>query len=181
MLDLTTTAVFSHLVAWGQRYPQIEVVCDDSKPLMALAGIFDVMINRNDRPTHKLMGKTRHLTWNMSKPLTFASSAEHAGVQVADLLAGCAAATPRAASEDDLRPIASRISMHLHEDCIVPDMEVIDLANDDVAVNFFILEGLAQRADDGADPLWLMDMMYEIGRKTVPLYRTGAFSNAESE
>ena len=74
MLDLTTTAIFSHLVAWGQRHALIEVVCDNSKPLRALAGTFDVMINRDDRPTIELLGKTRHLTWNMSKPLAFESS-----------------------------------------------------------------------------------------------------------
>jgi hypothetical protein len=56
MLDLTTTAVYSHLVAWGRRHPLIEVVCDDSKPLMALGETFDVMINRNDHPTLTVMG-----------------------------------------------------------------------------------------------------------------------------
>jgi hypothetical protein len=178
MLDLTTTAVFGHLVAWGQRHPLIEVVCDDSKPLMSLANTFDVMVNRNDHPTMRVMGKTRHLTWNMSKPLTFASSADHAGIQLADLIAGCAAAAPRAKDDDDLRLIASRIGMHLHEECIMPDMGVIDLESDEAAVNFFILEGLAQRADEGADPLVLMDMMYDIARETVPLFRSGVFSDA---
>jgi hypothetical protein len=144
--------------------------------LLALTGVYDVMINRHDHPTTQLMGKDRHLTWNMSKPLSFASSAEHAGIQLADLVAGCTAAAPRAADEEELRQIASHITMHLHDDCIMPDTEVIDLANDAAAVNFFILEALAARADEGADPLALMEVMYEVARATLPLYRSGAFN-----
>jgi hypothetical protein len=175
MLDLTTTAVFSHLVAWGQRHPLIEVVCDDSKPLMVMAESFDVMINRNDHPTIRTMGKARHLTWNMTKPMAFASSAGHSGLQLADLLAGCTAAAPDAPDDEGLRVIAARVGMHLHEDCILPDMEVIDLNSDSAAVNFFMLEGLAQRADEGGDPLAMMDQMYELARETLPMFRSGAF------
>lgn len=47
VLDLTLTAISSHLRVWGERHPLLEVVCDDSKPLRALAGIYDTaMINR---------------------------------------------------------------------------------------------------------------------------------------
>ncbi len=112
--------------------------------------------------------------------MAFASSAGHAGLQLADLLAGCAAAAPHARDDEALRPIAARVGMHLHEDCIMPDMDVIDLNSDAAAVNFFILEGLAQRADEGGDPLAMMDLMYELARETAPLFRSGSFGSSES-
>jgi hypothetical protein len=175
VLDLTTTAVYSHLVEWGRRHPLIEVVCDDSKPLMAMAENFDVMINRVEHPTTNIMGKTRRLTWNMSKPVSFASSADHPGLQLADLLAGCAAAAPEAGEDQALQTLAARVGMHLHEDCIMPDMNVIDLASDEAALNLFILEGLAQRADVGADPLEMMEEMYSAGREALPVFRRKDF------
>lgn len=175
MLDLTTAAVFSHLVAWGQRYPLIEVTCDESKPLLALSDFYDVMINRLDRPTIKLMGKTRHYAWTMSRPLSFASSSLHAGVQLADLLAGCTAAAPKVSTNQELRLIASRVGVHLHEECIMPNMDHADISNDDAAVNFLVLEELAQRADRGDDPLAFMEEIYSEARASLPEFRAGEF------
>ncbi len=176
-MDLTTTAVFSHLVAWGQRHALLDVVCDESKPLQSLADFYDVMINRQDHPEMDFGGKRRPLTWNMVGPLRFASSAAHAGVQLADLVAGSAANAPNAKKDAQLRPIAARVMMHLHEDCIMPDMDVIDLNNDDAVVNFFILEALAMRADEGADPLANMAEMYRFARASLPEFRAGKFKS----
>ena len=114
VLDLTASAIFSHLAAWGQRHPLIEVVCEDSKPLREFAGQLDVMINRPDLVHVELFGKRRPLTWNMSKPISFASSKDDVGVQLSDLIAGVAAALP--GSEDDLGALGELIFQHLHED-----------------------------------------------------------------
>ncbi len=176
VLDLSLTALFSHLTAWGQRHPLLDVVCDDSKPLRALTGAFDAMINRSDSPTLNILGTEKSLSWNMSGPITFEASDRHAGVQLADLLAGCTAVAPGSSGREELRPLASRIAMNLNDECIMPDMAVIDPVNDDAAVNFFILGGLAIRADAGEDPLERMDMMYEAAKKSLPLFRSGKFS-----
>jgi hypothetical protein len=176
VLDLTISAVFSHLVEWGKRHPLIEVICDDSKPLLALSNNFDGMVNRPEAVEGNIMGSFRRMTWNMSKPVSLASSANSPGLQLADLLAGCAAAAPRYSEHQILQTVSARIYMHVHEESIMPDMEPIDLACDEAAINFFILEGLAQRADSGEDPLWLMDEMYEIARNTLPEFRRGKFT-----
>ncbi|TXN67876.1 DUF3800 domain-containing protein [Methylobacterium sp. WL6] len=171
VLDLTTTSIFSHLTAWGERYPQIEVVCDDSKPLLALAGLFDVMINRSDKAYMDAFGKKRPLTWNMSVPLRFASSKDHSGVQLADLIAGATTAIPRAAEDDTFREIADCAKRHLHEDCVVPDLTALDLEGDEAPVNWRILEALASRADAGADPLAGMEQEYAAAKATLPEFR----------
>lgn len=169
ILDLTGAAVTSHLASWGQRHALIEVVCDDSKPLRALSGLHDAMVNRPDVVHVETFGKRRTLTWNMSKPLAFASSASHAGIQLADLLAGVAAAVPDGGPE--VTELGRRIEGHFHEDCISPNFSVIDLDGDKAPVCWLVLEELATRADNGEDPLEAMDVYFEFAKSMVPDFR----------
>ncbi len=169
VLDLTGSAIPSHLAAWGERHPLIEVVCDDSKPLRALAGAFDVMINRPDTVRVEIFGKQRRLTWNMSKPIAFASSATHAGVQIADVIAGVASSVPGGGSE--MTEFGEMLQNHLHEDCILPDFGVLELDREETAVNWLVLEDLAHRADNGYDPLDGMERVFEFGKRSFPEFR----------
>jgi len=181
VLDLTLTAVFSHLAAWGERHPLVEVVCDDSKPLRALSDAFEPMINRPEPVVLEVFGKRRPLTWNMSGPITFGSSANHAGIQLADLIAGVAAGSPGVGLESPIAPLAERVYRHLHEDCIMPDFDAIDLQGDEAPVNWLVLEHLAYRADGGFDPLLGMEEMYDYARQTLPDFRAGAFQELTDE
>ncbi|MEJ2378873.1 MAG: hypothetical protein P8Y71_26975, partial [Pseudolabrys sp.] len=165
----TGAAVTSHLASCGERHPLIEVVCDESKPLKALDGLYDTMVNRPD-PTHvELLGKRRALTWNMSKPLGFASSAAHAGIQIADLLAGVTAALPGGRAE--LTELGKRVEGHLHEDCVLPDFSLLDLGGDEAPVCWLVLEELATRADNGDDPLEGMEMVFAMAKASLPEFR----------
>jgi hypothetical protein len=177
ILDLTGSAIPSHLAAWGERHPLIEVVCDDSKPLRALAGVFDVMINRPDTVRVDIFGKRRTLTWNMSKPIAFASSAGHAGVQVADLLAGVTAAIPGGGPE--MTAFGQLVQGHLHEDCILPDFGILELSQEETAVNWLVLEDLAYRADNGLDPLYGMEAVFELGKQSFPDFQAGRLGRAK--
>lgn len=182
ILDLTGSAVPSHLAAWGDRHPLLEIVCDDSKPLRALAGAFDVMINRPDTVRVDMFGKSRTLTWNMSKPIAFASSAGHAGVQIADLLAGVTAALP--GGDPEMTAFGGMVERHIHEDCVLPDYSAIDLDQAEAAINWLVLEDLADRADRGLDALEGMEHVFAYGKKTFPTYkadRTGRMSGSRPE
>lgn len=176
ILDLTASAIVSHLVAWGQRHPLLEVVCDESRPLKTMDGLFNVMVNRPDVAHIEIFGKRRALTWNMSKPVAFASSREHAGIQLADLIAGVTAALPGA--DEKLANFGEQIEPHLHEECIFPDFAVLDLKGDEAPVNWLVLEELASRADRGDDPLEGMDAFYELGKASLPDFRQGRFHRA---
>ena len=126
-------------------------------------GLFDVMVNRPDVAYVELFGKRRPLTWNMSKPIEFASSKDHAGIQLADLVAGVAAAVP--GGDEKLSRFGEQIEPHLHDECIFPDFGVLDLKGDEAPVNWLVLEELACRADNGDDPLEGMDVFYELGKE----------------
>ncbi len=182
VLDLTVTAVFSHLVAWGERHPVIEVVCDDSKPLRALGDVFDGMIDRTEIPVLDVFGRVKRYGWNMSKPLEFASSGTHAGIQLADLVAGVTAMLPGAAeNRPDLAVFSPLIEPHLHDESIMPDMSYLDLEGTEAAVNWMVLEELADRADAGADPLEGMDYHYHMLRATLPYYRRRFLSHRPAD
>lgn len=171
VLDLTISAVTDHLRAWGERYSLLEVVCDDSKQLHALASIYDGMVNRPDPVYINVFGKRRRLTWNMAKPIAFASSAENPEVQLADLVAGATAAIAAHEDNDDFRPLREAVFPHLSEECILPDLSIIDLAGDEAAVNALVLEDLAFRADNGLDPLFGMEAVYLTAKATLPEFR----------
>jgi hypothetical protein len=169
ILDLTGAAVSSHLAAWGQLHPLIEVVCDESKPLKALTGLHDAMVNRPEVVHVEVFGRRRALTWNMSKPLAFAPSADHAGIQLADLIAGVTAAIPGGRSE--LTELGQRLERHLHHDCVLPDFGILDLNGDEAPVSWLVLEELATRADRGDDPLDGMELFFEIAKASLPDFR----------
>ena len=130
------------------------MVCDDSKPLRALAGVYDTaMINRPDPAYMEAFGKRRRLTWNMSKPIAFASSADAPTVKIADIVAGATAAVANNEGNPGYRRMAQSIFKHFGEDCILPDLDIIDLTGDEAPVNLLkFSEELADRADNGFDP-----------------------------
>lgn len=171
ILDLTISAVTDHLRNWAERHSLFEVVCDDSKPLRALAGIYDVMINRPEPVYMEAFGKRVRLTWNMAKPITFVSSSDHSAVQLADLIAGTAVAVGANQGDESYRELAEAIQPHLSEECILPDFDFIDLSGDEAPVNMLVLEELADRADRGMDPLLGMENVYAVAKATLPEFR----------
>jgi hypothetical protein len=140
------------------------VACDQSKPLQAQAEVFDVMIGRTDALRFDLGDRSSAASWNMAAPISFVASRSHAGVQLADLIAGVAAALPTGKLGAGL---ADQVRGHLLADCIYPDMDFLDLGSD-AAVNFMVLEELATRADERADPLEGMAEFYAAARAYLP-------------
>lgn len=48
-LDLSSTALFGPIFqGWGLKHPRVEVLCDESKPLMAVSEHFDGFVGREE-------------------------------------------------------------------------------------------------------------------------------------
>jgi hypothetical protein len=147
ILDLTDSAIVSLLANWGLMYDEITAICDDSKPLMEKNDIFDGMIGRKgetlfvDTP----LGK-QPLTFNLSGPVQFASSAVEHGIQIADTLA--AAAVFAISNPDD--PFAKKWAAMLPEigkyGSVMPDFEHLDLDEIPAKLNSVVLMELHSRA-----------------------------------
>ena len=160
-LDLTSAAVFSLVMrGWGLRYHAIDLLCDDSKPLQAIASLFDNFVGRTDGT--EITDGRRNVTIraNLARPIVFGSSAENPTLQIADILAGVTADVLKNPGDPDFAWLSDWMVRHLHEDHVHPDDEVIDTHAIEPRMNLAILRELASRADHGGDPLAGMEDVY---------------------
>jgi hypothetical protein len=173
VLDLSISALWSHLAHWSDHFPILHVLCDDSKPLRDLAPTLDVMVNRPDQVRVRMWGKDRPLTFNLARPVEFGSSVEHPGLQLADVASSAFMQVLTRRSEDWSGLFFDEFEPHVHEDCILPDTSYMDLRTPAGAVNALILRELGQRAIEGRDPLHGMEDWYAIGHAQVHRFLEG--------
>lgn len=173
ILDLTGSALSSLLGHWGLMHDEITAICDESKPLMENSDFFDGMIGRKgetifvDSPTGK-----QPLTFNLSGPIQFASSAVEHGIQIADALA--AAAVFAVSNPDD--PFAQKWAAMLPEigkyGSVMPDFDHLDLHGVPAKLNAIVLMELHSRAVN-KEPLledmgeYVVFMMHALRREAL--------------
>jgi hypothetical protein len=161
VLDLSASALWSHLNYWGRTGKLLSVSCDASKPLQAIASEFtgddNDPIIRRARMNHN----PEPLGWKLLEPVAFVDSRDNPAIQLADVVAGAAVAlfTNGLPGCD---AIVESISRHGHPHSILPDMDIIDLKNRAAAVNALIAYDLAKRAERHGDPYENLEAMYQI-------------------
>lgn len=161
-LDLSASSLWSHLNHWGRTGKLLSVRCDASKPLKAIAGEFTGDENDPVIRRARMKRNPEPLGWKLLEPVAFVDSRNHPSIQLADVIAGTTVAL---FSNDPLpgcEAIAENISRHGHPHSIVPDMDVIDLANRSTAVNALIAYDLAKRAERHGDPYENLAAMYRM-------------------
>ena len=167
VLDLTSTALRSILAqGLGHRHHQVQVTCDESKPLMAMNDFFSNWIGRDERVP--MLGGNRKVSWrlNMAGPIAFGRSIDLPGLQVADLLAGITAEVYGPPEKNRLETLKPKLAPHLHENYIMPGNDQPLDPNDPVArANFQVLRTLAARAELGQDALKGMEKVYQSAFK----------------
>jgi hypothetical protein len=151
-LDLSASALWSHLNYWGREGPPLAVSCEVSKPLQAIAEKFTGDDNDPAIKRARLMGHEGQLGWKYAKPIRFVDSRDHPAVQLADVFAGTAVACLSNGAPVGFEATVERIQRHVLPDTILPDYDIIDLKQRAPAVNYLMLYGLAERAERGADP-----------------------------
>lgn len=87
ILDASITALSSLLFDWGQKFEQMNVFCDISKPLKENQELFNKYIGREDKAYFEFNGVLRPITYNLSKPINFVNSKDYPGIQLADIIA----------------------------------------------------------------------------------------------
>jgi hypothetical protein len=168
-LDLTSTCLFSLLFfGWGNIYPRLRLLCDDSKPLLAGASIFNGWVGKDRYETVTDGRKTYEIRGNLVSPVEFGSSDTHPTIQVADLVAGLTLDTVlrgQAASTSSRAWLAKHL---LHTQSIEFESHFADKSQIVVKVGREILKELARRAEAAVDPLDGMDAFVE---KTLVRFR----------
>jgi len=162
-LDLSASALWSHLNHWGKTGRPLKVRCDSSKPLMAFVGN---MTGGPDDPgiarARDLHRVEQQLGWHFAEPVSFVDSRGAPAIQLADIMAGAGLALANGNFGANEERIGEIFREHLLRDSIIPDEEVIDLKTRAAAVNWVILYDLAKRAEANADPHFRLAEIYRV-------------------
>ncbi len=158
-LELSISTLHSLLRHWAKSHDEMTVICDESKPLEALAPHLDIMIGRTDRPQlfHPVTGRYCPI-FNLKRSIQFKDSKESAGIQLADIVAS---STTYALKKDDKSLLQILDEGNIIES-MFPTLEHIDLTKRQPFINSKILQELANRARNNYDPLLDMAAYYEF-------------------
>jgi hypothetical protein len=157
-LDLTSTSLFSLLfLFWGHRHPRLRLLCDESKPLMAVDEFFNAWVGE-DKTTNITDGRRMYdVQGNLVAPVQFGSSSADPSLQIADLLAGL---TLDVCMRKDTAPTHAQAWVKQHilaASSVEFDSAFVRPGNPAVRIGREVLKELARRAKVGADPLGGMD------------------------
>jgi hypothetical protein len=178
-LDLTSTSLHCLLAdGFGKRHACVDVLCDESKPLLAMKSFLDTWVGRDEEIA--FMGPTGEtVTWrlNLARPIEFGRSIDNPSLQLADVLAGAASEIYGPADRNRLAPLKDLMDGHIHSNHILPD-EANPFENDDFTarVNRSVLVTLVGRAETHQDPIAGMSAVYAkaMERFSKPAARAAA-------
>ena len=159
-LDVTYTAVYSLLCYWGERFSQLNVFCDESKPLAAYTreheGIFAAMVGRTDKQYFAFPGnKPKLVTFNLFQPISLVHSEDHPGIQIADVVSAVVSYGLRHPNEPDSHDWLTMLDAHscLHEESILPSEEEVNFHDAKARLNVLVFKELIRRCRSGEDLL----------------------------
>lgn len=171
MLELTTTALISLLASLsGTEMRPLSVTCDDSKPLLHQAEMFDSFVNRSDYHEMNFDGRSNQITFNLAHKIKFASSKTTHGLQLADLVAGAAAFAMKRPDDDFASFWRNTCSETVHQNSVVPDFSECDLSTERGVVNAFVLNELVDRSVQGQGLLQNMGRFIRFAKEIAPQF-----------
>jgi hypothetical protein len=156
-LDLTITALNSLLCYWGEKFDQLDVYCDESKPLesyfAAKDNPFALMVGRTDKQYLEFDGYKRPVTFNLVRPISLASSTNHTGLQIADVIAASISYVLKNRLDETAKEWSTTLLATIHQESIFPDWNDADARTDRGALNMLVLAELVRRSRMGIDVL----------------------------
>lgn len=165
-LDLTATSLWSLLFfGWGHRHPQIDVLCDESKPPGAMVDVFNGWVDSAKEVPISDGQYPRTMRLNLANPIRFGSSKDNPTLQIADVLAGLSVDAVRHRTNPAYAGLSAWLDRHIHMDHTLPDDDHIDGRQLLPRANLAVLQELAARANRGADPLSGMGAVYAANFK----------------
>jgi hypothetical protein len=158
VLDVTDAALYSLLCHWGERYDELDVFCDESKPLFAYIetdGVFSHMIGRKDKQYLEWNGTNRLLTFNLKRKISLLNSKQSRGIQIADGIAACLSYAVQNSADKTAREwlIAFDNAHAIHTNRIVSDPEYTDVSTQKGALNKLLFQELIRRSRTGENLL----------------------------
>lgn len=149
ILDLTDTALFTQLGLWGEKHEQLEVFCDRAKPLEANKGMFNIMINRNEKLCNMYINKKQSIIFNLASEIKLVDSVNYPGIQLADVAAGATAFMFQNPQMDQSQNWLHFATKSVHPLSILPEPKSVDLTTLEAQRNFLLLQELVTRSVNG--------------------------------
>lgn len=172
------TALNWILASWGEKYEELDVYCDQSKPIEAARQFFHVFIGREDKSYIHLGSRpTPSLVYNLSGPLNMVDSKASHGVQIADVISSSLLYALKNPSEDFCQEWRRFLEPSPINE-ITPDASYADLAEEETFVNMCILRELVDRSVRGLD---LFDGLIECILSARALYPQFDLENASDD
>lgn len=172
MLDLTFRSLFPLLSHWGEQYDELEVICDESKPLYAVKNVMANFVNRQERvyvPTYGGSRKPLLVTPGLASPIRFANSKGCHGLQIADLVAGTMRHLFGSPPNEATRPWRELMSESVN--CVVLfDPDNLDMRSRETCVNAVVLRELIDRTLAGSS---LTDGIAEFAKHAAMVVTNG--------
>jgi hypothetical protein len=162
VLDLSFSSAKSVLCTMGERFGALDVMFDDSKPLLAYRDFFDGFVGRTDIPYMTLRGRTAPLIFNLAKPVAFGSSKDEPGLQLADIVASFSALASRDRATERGRAILGVCLPWFNDDSVWPDLDHLRTDRKETFLNAILLLELTQRAEAGEDLLAGIPQYYDL-------------------
>ena len=170
MLELSSTALMSLLSSLsGKEMCPLSVTCDESKPLLNQAGMFDALIGRTDYHAVEFDGRVNQITFNLAHRIKLGNSKTIPGLQLADVVAGAAAFSLKKPTDEFSEFWRTSCAETLHGNSVIPDLDEIDLATERAIVNACVLNELVDRSVRGENLLCGMRQFIEMQREIAPL------------
>jgi hypothetical protein len=105
-----------------------------------------MMIGRTDKAEIAFEGKRQQVIFNLAQPITFVSSSQVPGIQVADVFATSLAFSLRRSNEKIAQSWLELLEGCISEFSVFPDVERVDLESQRGFVNRALLHELVQRS-----------------------------------
>jgi hypothetical protein len=146
ILDLTSSSLFSILSHLGERGYQLDVFCDDAKPLRGNDIMFEAMVNRTDRAYIRFGEKERLLTFNLARSPRLVRSQDHFGVQVADVLSSALRYALENRQDAEAQGWLDELLPSISDESVWPDPKALDLKTAEAFTNGVLLHELIDRS-----------------------------------
>jgi hypothetical protein len=153
ILDLTSSSLVALLAEWGQQFQELEVFCDQSKPLQDQPDYFNAMIGNSNQLFIEIAGKKHPLGFNLKKEISLVDSRNYYGIQIADVFAGCSTFIAKERLEKNSVKSSTEIpSDWIDNVCnslsyysVYPDVENLDFDKASTQLNLVVLDEIITR------------------------------------
>jgi hypothetical protein len=157
-MDISDAALLVTFLHWGRGGDELEVYCDQSKPLKASAEHMREMATtpmpeewRGHFPERPIL--------RIPKPVEFLDSKDKmVAVQLADLMAGAARFVLMEPENVDAAQFEPLIGSRYVEHCVYPQRVYVDLDLPQTELNLAVLHELGRRARAGLDPNFAIEV-----------------------